>query len=71
MEFHDLYATVALSKGVRLNFALDFDGSYVESGDYALLRTMNGYALCNSRTNQIWEFNLAGKLTCLRDADGS
>lgn len=71
VEFHDLYATVALPKGVRLNFALDFDGSYVESGDYALLRTMNGYALCNSQTNQIWEFNLAGKLTCLRDADGS
>ena len=71
LEFHDLYTTAILPKGVRLNFTLDFDGSYYAAGDYSLSETADGYVLYNSKAGKIWSFNVAGKLTSIEETDGN
>lgn len=71
LEFHDLYTTAILPKGVRLNFTLDFDGSYYAAGDYSLSETADGYVLYNSKAGKIWSFNAAGKLTSIEKTDGN
>ena len=71
LEFHDLYTTAILPKGVQLNFALDFDGSYYAAGDYSLSETVDGYVLYNSKAGKIWSFNVAGKLTSIEETDGN
>lgn len=71
LEFHDLYTTAILPKGVRLNFTLDFDGSYYAAGDYSLSETADGYVLYNSKAGKMWNFNVAGKLTSIEETDGN
>lgn len=66
-----VHTTAILPKGVRLNFTLDFDGSYYAAGDYSLSETADGYVLYNSKAGKIWSFNVAGKLTSIEETDGN
>ena len=71
LEFHDLYTTAILPKGVRLNFTMDFDGSHYDTGDYSLLETASGYELRNNKACKTWAFDSEGKLTSIEAVDGS
>ena len=70
LNIEELYAQVFMPQGNRITFALDFDGTYRESGDYVLLETSAGYAM-QVKSGKTWYFDDAGKLTSIVTTDGS
>ena len=70
LDIEELYAQVFMPQGNRITFALNFDGTYRESGDYTLMATTAGYAM-QAKSGKTWCFDNAGKLTSVVTTDGS
>lgn len=71
LRLETFFAQATLPGSRKLNFNLNFDGSYQADGDYTLAWNGGGYTLTNTYTKDIYRFDADGKVLQLVHPDGN
>ncbi len=71
VRLETFFAQVTLPGSQKLNFNINYDGSYQPDGDYTFAWNGNGYTLTNTYTKDIYRFDSDGKIQQLVHPDGN